>query len=420
MALKKIKIKNILSFDEFELEFDPRMNLILSANGGGKTNLLHVLNMIREDIVGIEVAHKMVSPVFNMFALKKGECYGEITLEIETISKTIYTLTYELEMLKSDLLIISSFSIMENDEELIKIIYTNWNGYNAPLSDIQYLDQLKLTVESNRLSGVEKELLEGSIKPDSTMFRAIRKYNYKDEKIKKALSIIHECFFSKYFNDLPDFEFVTETVKNDSRLEEYIKVSLKKIGVNCTGFSFKEVNSNNFFDFLNLVDTNLNEEKLVQLKEANKERSDMMFDQLFIDNVGVDFSLMSEGIKTFIQHLTAEYLLERFEDDRLSYIFLTDEIENGLHEFLVYNMVECYSKMDAQFIFTTHLVDLLNPKILKKEQVILLSKENNATRYKKLSDFPELREDSRHNWANWYRTHRLYGYPEIDELDVLE
>jgi len=46
MKIKRIRIENLLSYDEFELEF-PDFTVIVGSNNVGKTNIVRVLEFVR-------------------------------------------------------------------------------------------------------------------------------------------------------------------------------------------------------------------------------------------------------------------------------------------------------------------------------------------------------------------------------------
>ena len=47
MAIKRVRIKNFRSFDDFELELG-QFNVLVGANASGKSNLLHVFRFLRD------------------------------------------------------------------------------------------------------------------------------------------------------------------------------------------------------------------------------------------------------------------------------------------------------------------------------------------------------------------------------------
>jgi predicted ATPase len=51
MRVKKICVQNFLSFDDFELDLDDNLTVIVGPNGSGKTNLVRALRLVRE-VVG--------------------------------------------------------------------------------------------------------------------------------------------------------------------------------------------------------------------------------------------------------------------------------------------------------------------------------------------------------------------------------
>ena len=48
MRIIKLKIKNFLSFQDFEIDFDKDLNVIIGPNNSGKTNIIRTLKIARD------------------------------------------------------------------------------------------------------------------------------------------------------------------------------------------------------------------------------------------------------------------------------------------------------------------------------------------------------------------------------------
>jgi len=68
------------------------------------------------------------------------------------------------------------------------------------------------------------------------------------------------------------------------------------------------------------------------------------------------------------------------------------------------------NRYNAQLIFTTHDVNLLNQNTIRKDQVWFTSKdEQGVSELFSLSDFEDVREDT--PFAKWYMNNKFGGVP---------
>ncbi len=98
-------------------------------------------------------------------------------------------------------------------------------------------------------------------------------------------------------------------------------------------------------------------------------------------------------------------------------ILVADELDTSLHPLLVHHLVKLlhHGGTKAQLIFTTHDTTLLSPKLLRRDQVWFMEKdETRATRLYPLSDFsPRENEAVERGYLNG----RYGGIPFLKELD---
>jgi uncharacterized protein len=98
-------------------------------------------------------------------------------------------------------------------------------------------------------------------------------------------------------------------------------------------------------------------------------------------------------------------------------VLVADELDTSLHPLLVHHLVKLlhHSGSKAQLIFTTHDTTLLSQKLLRRDQVWFMEKdETRATRLYPLSDFsPRENEAVERGYLNG----RYGGIPFLKELD---
>ena len=74
-------------------------------------------------------------------------------------------------------------------------------------------------------------------------------------------------------------------------------------------------------------------------------------------------------------------------------ILIIDEIENGLHEYLVQQIIRLFkeSNSNAQLIFTTHDTNILNANLLRRDQIWFTQLKSNDKRSTDLYSLIELK-----------------------------
>jgi AAA15 family ATPase/GTPase len=84
---------------------------------------------------------------------------------------------------------------------------------------------------------------------------------------------------------------------------------------------------------------------------------------------------------------------------------------------MIFHSEEVNTK-NAQLIFTTHDVSLLDRDLIRRDQVWIAEKNNKGqTEIFSLQDFDGLREDS--PFEKWYLAGKFGGLPKIKSIDSL-
>ena len=113
-------------------------------------------------------------------------------------------------------------------------------------------------------------------------------------------------------------------------------------------------------------------------------------------------------------------LLQAIEDGEVIFV---DELETNFHPYLSKLLVSLFqnpriNKKNAQLIFTTHDVTLLDKTLFRKDQVWFTEKDiYGATNLYSLQDFSDVREDT--PFDKWYLAGKFGGIPNIKSLESL-
>ncbi len=104
-------------------------------------------------------------------------------------------------------------------------------------------------------------------------------------------------------------------------------------------------------------------------------------------------------------------------------VVFVDEIETSLHPYLTKLLISLFqnsniNKNNAQLIFTTHDTNIIDKKILRKDQVWLAEKNNKGeTDLFSLQDFSDVREDT--PFDKWYLAGKFGALPNIKSIENL-
>ena len=104
-------------------------------------------------------------------------------------------------------------------------------------------------------------------------------------------------------------------------------------------------------------------------------------------------------------------------------ILFVDELGNSLHTYLTKLLISLFqdtriNKKNAQLIFTTHDILLMDRTQFRRDQIWFAEKDKyGITDLFSLQDFSDVREDT--PFDKWYLAGKFGGIPKIKSLDSL-
>jgi hypothetical protein len=135
----------------------------------------------------------------------------------------------------------------------------------------------------------------------------------------------------------------------------------------------------------------------------------------------VDFDLnVKESRGTKVLFALGGIILDALEDGG---IVLFDELDNSLHPKLCKFLIRLFNNPvsnpnNAQLIFATHEVTLLDKDTFRKDQIWFTEKDKfGTTELFSAKDVEGLRDDT--NFELWYRTGKFGGNPKIKEVEFI-
>jgi hypothetical protein len=175
--------------------------------------------------------------------------------------------------------------------------------------------------------------------------------------------------------------------------------------------------------------TKLNEDDYPNLPELSKQAlkqnpfivygvHNLFMGDKIISSLELPFSQESDGTKTLYN--LGGSVLKVLDDGG---VLVVDELDSSLHPFVTKMLVSLFhspkiNPKNAQLIFTTHDVTLLDKDLIRRDQVWIAEKDKSgATELFSLQDFEGLREDT--PFEKWYLAGKFGGLPKIKSIDSI-
>lgn len=359
-----------------------KISLIFGANASGKTNIIKFMYGFRRWILNIDNRVGEDISLYTPFKFDTATANAPTEFSIEFITKNIryiYSLAFERTRILSESL----------------------SYYPSGRPVLLY----------------ERELLEENPESDSIKFGSSLSSNKSFNVFKNQLLL------SKFLKDTP-CEPITDAAKylsgmvisngfhEDTMLGED-KEMLRWL------YSHPD-NRNKLAEFLAFADTGVID---FQLEKRSGAVEVSGFHGFYRDGEKIgksDLPLKEESFGTRALFLIGCYILQSLQNGAP---FFVDEMDSGLHSYITQLIVDIYrneriNKNNAQLIFTTHDVNLLDHNTVRKDQVWFTEKNRcGVSELFSLSDFSDVREDT--PFGKWYLNNKFGGVPSLQSLEKL-
>ena len=173
-------------------------------------------------------------------------------------------------------------------------------------------------------------------------------------------------------------------------------------------------------EFLTFADTGLTDFQLEKRSDGVEVTS---LHGLYKDGEGIgktDLPLKEESFGTRALFIIGCHILQALQNGSP---FFIDEMDSGLHSYITRLIVDIFrneriNKNNAQLIFTTHDVNLLDQNSIRKDQIWFTEKDKyGVSEMFTLSDFEDVREETL--FAKWYMNNKFGGVPSLQSLEKL-
>jgi len=277
----------------------------------------------------------------------------------------------------------------------------------------------KKTTYGEYLTGKKKEI-EGLLYPNQLFLSKVG--TEKNEQLKIPFTFFSQHMFASTIHD----------TQYDNAL---IQIFTRKMGKDDIPF-FKE----NINKLMKVADTGIDK---INIREEEMDLSnlpeDMTDDQkkelvekykyrirtvhkIFDENEvsgEVEFRLTDESTGTIKLLAIGGLILEALADGQ---VLIIDELDKSLHPKLTKALINIFhnkktNPKQAQLIFATHDVSLLDNELFRRDQVWFAEKEyQGCSHYYAISDIPGVRSNT--PYEKWYMSGRFGATPVINELEL--
>jgi AAA15 family ATPase/GTPase len=395
--------------NQFPSSREPDINLlktavIYGANASGKSNIINAFNAVQDFIVkstDLKLGEKI--KYYQPFKLEKGWDKKPAIFEIEFIAEDAVRYRYE---------------IAYNHDEILKehlLFYPKGQEANLFLREKD-----KPIKFGNNFYGpaktVEKHLLENNLflskaaNNNNKLLKAVYLY------FRNTLRLSHPMPALSIFTDFTTRECLkNESVINKDVISEFLKIA-------DTGIEYMDIKkrmiSEKEFPFLDSMQKEVKKEIIEEMMHVPQ-----MFHKVFEDKkesgmTGFDLGDESDGtIKLYELAGEIFYVLKN------GLVLIADELNSSLHPLMTQAIIKLFHQPEtnpknAQLIFATHDTTLLNPDMLRRDQIWLTEKDQyGMTSLYSVSEFYYRSVQASTPFDKWYLSGRFGALPIIGRLE---
>lgn len=233
---------------------------------------------------------------------------------------------------------------------------------------------------------------------------------YKINELSNAFNFFNRHFITQSYigNEEFDWEYALITRFLENTLSDYTEGLSKLLKIADTGIDSIKIHKPKTADKSNKLDRELIRIEIQHpIYENNKK----------IGHVGFDLEEESTGTKKML--LFGSHMLDCLSDGD---VLIVDELDKGLHPRLMQAIIRIFNNpktnpQNAQLIFSTHDVSLLNADLFRRDQVWITEKDiNGASSYYTLADIKGVRTDV--PFEKYLLSGAFGGVPIINEFDL--
>lgn len=404
-----------------------KMAAIYGANGAGKSNLIKIFGLLKQSVLDDRLPLEITKNVFKFQGdRKKGQL---IAIEFFSNEKPYY---YAIKIKDN---VITDEELYESGlgKKQDKLIYERKTNRNNKTT-IKFNERIDKNEEVKIIKDV---LTKEFTKPNATVLKLLAdRENEKFTEIKEVYNWFKNNLKIIYPNSR--INALAHRIEKEPELKKYIEDTIKTldIGINNLQTETQKLDANTIGEnsqskeiidnFLQKLEDkpdsivglrNKELDEIVILKENNEvkvKRLKLIHETL---NKNIDFYLgeESDGTKRLLDLIPA--FMELLIKDK---VVVVDEIERSIHTVLIKELITKYSlnkQTKGQLIFTTHDSNLLDQKIIRRDEVWFA--EKNKEGKTKLYSLDEYKEHKTIDIRKGYLGGRYGSIPILGKLHEL-
>lgn len=344
---------NLINCTQIEPDKLLKTAVIYGANASGKSNIISAINFLKALVLNSHNHQQGQGVAFTPFKLDKETINKPTKMEAIFIQKNI-KYVYGVSFIKEKII----------DEYL----YYYPNGKKAKVFERKNTIQYEFTIEQQVQEFIAKRTLDN-------MLYLSKSTQEKYEKTANAFE-----WFREILQILPPIEqidlskFTVDLIKNDPSFKELVLKALCEadIGIEDLKTDIRKVSASDLPDFFPpQIKEMIISDKLSTLQQIDIKTS----------HKGVEFNFNSEeseGTKRIFSIIGPI-----IDSLRNGMVLIVDELDIRLHHLLNLFLINLFhdptqNKSNAQLIFTTHNVLLLDQDLFRRDQIWFTEKNNNT------------------------------------------
>lgn len=377
--------------------------IIYGRNASGKSNILKAFQAIQYMVLrSAEFKIDKDIPPFQPYKLDKSYLILPTEIYIDFIAKDNIRYVYEIGFTAT------------------KILYENLKFYpksqRATLIERKYGEPIKYgEYLTGRKKDIEEKLYENQLFLSKVS-------THKLEGLTAAYLFFTEGLYISTFHDSKYDNFLIQNFTNKMAKNDipYFKENINNLmrvadtGIDCIDIKEIEIN-------IDSLPEDMTDEKKQELVETYKHKirtTHKKFDGEKEDGI-IEFKLSEESTGTIKLLAMGGLILEALADGQ---VLVVDELDKSLHPKLTRALIKIFHSKktnpnNAQLIFATHDVSLLDNELFRRDQVWFAEKEYEGySHYYAISDIAGVRPNA--PFEKYYMSGRFGANPVINEIEL--
>ncbi len=389
-----------------------KLAIIYGPNASGKTNILRALNFLRLCVVS-PFPDKTKTFEFQPFLFDDRTRESNTIFEIEFFANKI-KYSYFLEL--NDKAVASERLYYYNPKKAL--VFERDTNLKEQVANIKFGSKIKISKE--KLNALKANALW-----NNTVLGGYLKTNIEQKELKDVTDWFKiKLMWTVFPNTLWDEMFITQLIKDNAKIKDFIVELLKKADLNINGISFeKKKVKNDRFSLLQSLLGIKPESAKNNIGNGENESEYNIVDEVFLYHIvgekeyPLSFKDESAGTKRYFElgyYLSLLLLLNS--------VLPVDEIESSLHPDLIKHFLLTFlvNSQESQLIITTHHRELLMEKDIFRNDVIWFTekKGDSSTDLFSLADFDTSVIRNTSSIYNAYKVGKLGAVPNLSDYFI--